>query len=71
MDISDLIALFVVLIERDGGALEITEEEVADALFDGRSIAVKVVEKEEGRVLVLTLEREEDIDGEVESQEDK
>lgn len=68
MDISDLVALFVVLIEREGGSLEITEQEVADAMFDGRSIAIKMLEGEEGRTLVLTLEREEDIDGSIEDQ---
>lgn len=58
MDVS-LESLLAIIIEANGGAVEITREQVMNTDFDGRVISV--APSLERNSIILTLEREEDL----------
>ena len=51
-------ALLAVLIEREGGAIEITQQDVEDTVFDERVIVITTSQE---NTMVLTLQQKEDV----------
>lgn len=61
----DLFALLVLLIERNGGSLEVTQEEVMGLDMEGKVLAI--VPDQMKDAITITVEREEDVeDGHIE-----
>ena len=68
MDQEGLYALVVLLIEQNGGVVELTQEEVESLDMEGKVLAM--VPDLEKNVMRITVENEEDVqDGFVESEE--
>lgn len=60
MESIDLRTLLAVLIEKNGGMLKITREDVENTIFDDRVIVILPGEGED--TLLLTLEKKEELD---------
>ena len=62
MDENDLLALLVLLIERNGGSVEVTKEEVTNLNMEGKVLGI--IPNDQQDTITLTVEMEEDIDAE-------
>lgn len=62
MEERDLFALLVLMIERSGGVLEVTKDEVTNLDMEGKVLAI--VPDTSGDLIKITVEKEEDVDAE-------